>query len=38
MFRGPLALAPQQRQRIKFDLTRHELVVDTPIYRQVFHP
>lgn len=37
-FRGPLALARQSRQRIKFDLTHHELVVQTPVHRPVFHP
>lgn len=37
-FRGPLALARQSRQRIKFDLTHHELVAQTPVRRPVFHP
>jgi len=38
IFRGPLALPRQSRQRIKFDLTHHELVGVAPIRRQVFHP
>lgn len=37
-FRGPLALARQSRQRIRFDLTHHELVAQTPVHRPVFHP
>lgn len=36
-FRGPLGLARQSRQRIKFDLTRYELVLETPVHRTVFH-
>lgn len=36
-FRGPLALPRQSRQRMKFDLTHHELVVDAPVPRSVFH-
>ncbi len=37
-FRGPLALPRQSRQRIKFDLTHHELLGGTPAHRPVFHP
>lgn len=37
-FRGALALPRQSRQRIKFDLTHHELVGLPPASRQVFHP
>ena len=36
-FVGPLQLARAQRQRIRFDLTRHEIVVDPPETREVFH-
>lgn len=36
-FRGPLGLARQSRQRIKFDLTRHELLVSGTQERKVFH-
>ena len=36
-FVGPLRLARAQRQRIRFDLTRDELVVDPPEKREVFH-
>lgn len=34
---GPLQLARAQRQRIRLDLTRDELVVDPPELREVFH-
>jgi predicted nucleotidyltransferase component of viral defense system len=37
-FLGPLGLPRHSRQRIKFDLTHHELVVDAPVHRAVFHP
>lgn len=36
-FVGPLQLARAQRQRIRLDLTRDELVVDPPELREVFH-
>jgi len=36
-FAGPLRLARAQRQRIRFDLTRDELVVDPAELREVFH-
>ncbi len=36
-FVGPLQLARAQRQRIRLDLTRDELVVDPPGLREVFH-
>ncbi|HEY4320919.1 MAG TPA: nucleotidyl transferase AbiEii/AbiGii toxin family protein [Gemmatimonadales bacterium] len=36
-FVGPLQLRSSQRQRIRFDLTQDELVVDAPVLRQVFH-
>jgi hypothetical protein len=38
IFRGSLALPQQSRQRIKFDLTHHELIGETPAERPVFHP
>jgi predicted nucleotidyltransferase component of viral defense system len=34
---GPLKLARQSLQRIKFDLTEHEVLVDPPDHRRVFH-
>lgn len=34
---GPLQLARAQRQRIRLDLTRDELVIDPPELREVFH-
>lgn len=36
-FSGPLQLPRAERQRIRFDLTRDELVVDPPEERDVFH-
>jgi predicted nucleotidyltransferase component of viral defense system len=36
-FRGPLGLPNQQRQRIKFDLTRDELLVTVPQQHAVHH-
>ncbi|MCC7131052.1 MAG: nucleotidyl transferase AbiEii/AbiGii toxin family protein [Gemmatimonadales bacterium] len=36
-FQGPLGLASRQRQRIKFDLTRDEIVVGPVQRRPVFH-
>jgi len=36
-FVGPLQLARAQRQRIRFDLTRDELVVDPAELREAFH-
>lgn len=36
-FSGPLQLPRAERQRIRFDLTRDELVVDPPEKRDVFH-
>lgn len=36
-FVGPLQLARDQRQRIRFDLTQDEVIVDAPILRTVFH-
>lgn len=36
-FVGPLQLARAERQRIRFDLTRDELVADAPELREVFH-
>ena len=36
-FTGPLQLPRAQRQRIRFDLTQDELVVDPPESRHVFH-
>jgi len=37
-FVGPLRMPAAQIQRIKFDLTRDELVVDAPDERPVYHP
>jgi predicted nucleotidyltransferase component of viral defense system len=34
---GPLKLARHSLQRIKFDVTQHELLVDPPDHRRVFH-
>jgi predicted nucleotidyltransferase component of viral defense system len=36
-FVGPLQMARARRQRIRFDLTRDELIVDSPEMREVFH-
>jgi predicted nucleotidyltransferase component of viral defense system len=36
-FSGPLQLARAERQRIRFDLTRDERIVDHPEAREVFH-
>jgi len=36
-FAGPLQLARSQRQRIKFDLTKDEVIVDNPVHRAVHH-
>lgn len=36
-FVGPLQMARARRQRIRFDLTRDELIVDAPEMRDVFH-
>jgi predicted nucleotidyltransferase component of viral defense system len=36
-FAGPLRLARAQRQRIRLDLTRDELIVEPPELREVFH-
>lgn len=36
-FSGPLQLPRAERQRIRFDLTRDELVVEPPEKRDVFH-
>lgn len=36
-FRGPMPLQQAQRQRIRFDLTQDEVVVDEPQLRDVFH-
>lgn len=36
-FSGPLNLPRAERQRIRFDLTRDELVVEPPQQREVFH-
>jgi predicted nucleotidyltransferase component of viral defense system len=35
---GPLRLPRQQQQRVKFDLTRDELLVDEPDRRGIYHP
>jgi predicted nucleotidyltransferase component of viral defense system len=37
-FRGALGLPRESRQRIKFDMTHHELVALPPLTRRVFHP
>jgi predicted nucleotidyltransferase component of viral defense system len=34
---GPLGLARRSLQRIKFDVTQHELLVDPPDHRRIFH-
>jgi predicted nucleotidyltransferase component of viral defense system len=34
---GPLRFVGQRMQRVKFDLTQHELLVDPPDHRAVFH-
>jgi Nucleotidyl transferase AbiEii toxin, Type IV TA system len=34
---GPLALPRRTLQRIKFDITQHELLVDPPDRRRIFH-
>ncbi len=36
-FSGPPQLARAQRQRIRFDLTQDEVIVDPPEMREVFH-
>ena len=36
-FQGPLGLPNRQRQRVKFDLTRHEIVVAPAVPRPVVH-
>jgi predicted nucleotidyltransferase component of viral defense system len=36
-YRGPLGLARQNRQRVKFDIARHELLVTATEQRQAFH-
>lgn len=36
-FRGPLHLPIKSLQRVKFDLTQDELIVDTPQYRNLHH-
>jgi predicted nucleotidyltransferase component of viral defense system len=36
-FQGPLSLASRQQQRIKFDLTRHELLVGPSELHPIFH-
>ena len=35
---GPLSLPGRNQQRIKFDITNDEIIVDTPDMRAVFHP
>jgi predicted nucleotidyltransferase component of viral defense system len=36
-YAGPLGLASKSRQRIKLDLTQHEILCDPPDMRAVFH-
>jgi len=36
-FAGPLEHAPRSLQRVKFDLTQDEVIVDTPVLRDVHH-
>ena len=38
VYHGPLSLPQRSFQRIKFDLTNDEVVVDTPILKKVNHP
>ena len=37
-FVGPLQMSRKSLQRIKFDLTQDEVLADTPVPREVFHP
>lgn len=37
-FVGPLQMAPRSLQRVKFDLTQDEVLVDPPAVRDVSHP
>ncbi len=37
-YSGPLGLSGRTQQRIKFDITNDEVIVDTPDIRAVFHP
>jgi predicted nucleotidyltransferase component of viral defense system len=37
-YSGPIGLARKARQRVKFDLTQDEIIVDPPELRPVFHP
>ena len=37
-YAGPLGLAKKSLQRIKFDITQDEIVVDPPERRDVYHP
>src|SRR5512133_2878208 len=36
-FAGPLGLAPRSLQRVKFDLTQDEVIVDAPVLRDLHH-
>ena len=36
-YRGPLGLPRSSQQRIKFDITQHEVLVDPPDHREIFH-
>ena len=36
-YEGPLNLPRRSRQRVKFDLTQDEVIVDAPVGRPVFH-
>lgn len=35
---GPLNLPSRSQQRVKFDITDDEIIVDLPDFREVFHP
>lgn len=37
-YAGPLNLPSRSQQRVKFDITNDEIIVDTPDIRPVFHP
>ncbi len=36
-YSGPLGLPRSSQQRIKFDITRNEILVDPPDHREIFH-